>query len=67
MTPTTQTIQDQAVMIVESDIPADLTIAEYRARRQQGPSRWERARVALLGAGVVGLLAETVRAHRAPR
>jgi hypothetical protein len=33
MTATTQTVQNQAVMIVESDIPADLTIAQYRARR----------------------------------
>ena len=58
-------------MVVECDIPAELTIAEYRrARREspsQAPSRWEKARVGLLGAGVVGLVAETLLAHRSSR
>jgi len=54
-------------MVVESDIPADLTIAEYQEARRREPSRWEKARVGLLGAGVVGLVAETLLARRSSR
>ena len=58
-------------MVVECDIPIEPTIAEYRQARREptsgAPSRWEKARVGLLGAGVVGLVAETLRAHRSSR
>jgi hypothetical protein len=67
MTATTHTIQEQGVMVMECDIPAEMTIAEYRAQRNSKPSRWEKARVGLLGAGVVGLVAETLIAHRSSR
>jgi hypothetical protein len=67
MSATTQSVRDQGVMVVECDIPADLTIAEYKAERRRGASRWEKARVGLLGAGVVGIVAETLLAHRSSR
>ena len=67
MTRTTQTIRDQGVMVVECDIPADLTIAEYRAERGARPTRWEKTRVGLLGAGVLGIVAETLLTHRSSR
>ena len=54
-------------MVVECDIPAELTIAEYQESRSQTPSRWEKARVGLLGAGVVGIVAETFLARRSSR
>ena len=67
MSTTTKTIQDRGVMVVECDIPADLTIAEYKAGRAQQPTRWEKTRVGLLGAGVLGIVAETFLAHRSSR
>ncbi len=67
MTATTQTVRDQGVMVVECDIPAELTIAEYRASRRHEATRWEKTRVGLLGAGVVGIVAETLLAHRSSR
>ena len=67
MKATTQTIQDRDVMVVECDIPDGLTIAQYQAGRQRAPSRWEKARVGVLGAGVLGLVAETFMAHRSSR
>jgi len=33
MTATTQTVRDQAFLPLECDIPAGMTLAEYRARR----------------------------------
>ena len=54
-------------MVEECDIPADLTIAEYLEARPRAPTRWEKARVGLLGAGVVGLVAETLLARRSSR
>jgi hypothetical protein len=62
MNATTNNIHRQSVAVLHADIPADLTIAEYRSRRA-GPTRWEKARIGILGAGLVGLLAETARAR----
>jgi hypothetical protein len=44
MTATTQTIRECGVMVVECDIPAHLTIAEYRAQRDKRSPR-ERAHI----------------------
>jgi hypothetical protein len=44
MTTTTQTIRDQGVMVVESDVPAELTLREYRARRTAAKPRRKRIR-----------------------
>ena len=49
---TTERVQTQAVMIVECDIPPDMTIAEYRRRRvaerrAASPSLIDRARAAI--------------------
>jgi hypothetical protein len=44
MTATTRTIQEQGVMVVESDIPEGLTINQYRRGRRREALRAERAR-----------------------
>lgn len=65
MTPTTRSIQEQSVQMMECDIPDGVTLSDYRsAREHRGPSRWERTRVGLLGAGLLGLVAETLRGRR---
>jgi hypothetical protein len=63
---TTDTIREQSLSIVECDVPAEMTLHEYRHGRRE-PSRWERARVGLLGAGFVGIVTETWLAHRKAR
>jgi hypothetical protein len=45
MTATTKTVQDRGVMVVECDIPAHLTIAQYRAQRRSASSRRQKPRV----------------------
>jgi len=63
---TTDTIREQSVSIVECDVPAGMTLREYRDRNAR-PSRWEKARVGLLGAGILGLVAETWFTQRGSR
>ena len=46
MTPTTEIVRDQAFLVMGCDIPAGMTIPEYRAQRPRRPGRWERARAA---------------------
>lgn len=48
MTTTTQGIRDRGVMVVEADIPAELTLTQYRARRAAPKPRRRRIR-GLLG------------------
>jgi hypothetical protein len=60
---TTDTIREQSLSIVECDVPDGMTLREYRDGRCR-PSRWEKARLGLLGAGVVGLVAETWATRR---
>lgn len=67
MSPTTETIRSQATATVECDIPDGMSIRDYRARRSAQPTRWEKARVGILGAGVIGLIAETVLTQRSAR
>ncbi len=67
MTATTQTIREQAIAVIECDVPEGVTLGEYRALNCHRPSRWEKARVGILGAGIVGILAETVLSQRAVR
>jgi hypothetical protein len=64
MSPTTELIREQAVLALESDVPAGMTLGEYRRSRVPAPTRWERARPGLLGLGLVGLLVETLHAQR---
>ena len=46
MTPTTETIRTKGFLPVESDIPADLTIEQYRAvRATREPRRRRRPRL----------------------
>jgi hypothetical protein len=47
MTTTTQTIRDQGVMVVESDIPAELTLRQYRVSRAASGVRPRRKRFRL--------------------
>jgi hypothetical protein len=44
MTPTNETIRSQAVLLLQCDIPQELTIAQYRATRQKPVPRRKRAR-----------------------
>jgi hypothetical protein len=45
VTPTTETIRSQSTLVVQCDIPQELTIAEYRAARPQAaPARRKRGR-----------------------
>ena len=44
MTTTTQTIREQGVMVVECDIPAELTLTQFRARRIAAKPRRRRIR-----------------------
>jgi hypothetical protein len=52
MTPTNETIRSQGVLLLQCDIPQELTIAEYRAirpqkaepRRRRGRTRLHRRR-----------------------
>lgn len=67
MSPTTETIHSQAVATIECDIPEGITLAEYRHGRCAGPSRWEKARVGILGVAVVGLVADTLLTLRVTR
>jgi hypothetical protein len=64
---TTETIHSQAIATLECDIPEGMTIRDYRSSRCRRPSRWEKARVGILGAGVIGLIAETVLTQRTTR
>jgi hypothetical protein len=41
---TTDTIRSQSVLLVQCDIPQELTIAEYRAARPKDESRRKRGR-----------------------
>jgi hypothetical protein len=46
MTPTTETVRSQGFLPLESDIPAGLTIEQYRAdRRPREPRRRRRPRL----------------------
>jgi hypothetical protein len=46
MTPTTESIRTQGFLPLESDIPADLTIEQYRAKRPaEGRRRRRRGRL----------------------
>jgi hypothetical protein len=63
MTATTHTLRERSMAVMASDIPEDLTLSKYRSARR-GPSRWEKARVGILGAGLLGLVAETVLSQR---
>ena len=38
MNPTNETIRSQGVLLLQCDIPQELTIAEYRAARPKGES-----------------------------
>ena len=42
MTTATQAVREHSVHTVHCDIPADLTIAEYRDRRRRRPKRRRR-------------------------
>lgn len=44
MTTTTQAIREQGVMVVECDIPTELTLTQYRARRVAAKPRRKRIR-----------------------
>jgi hypothetical protein len=44
MTPTTETVRTQGFLPIESDIPPELTIAQYRARRPRPERRRRRPR-----------------------
>jgi hypothetical protein len=44
MTPTNETIRSQAVLLLQCDIPQELTIAQYRATRQKAEPRRKRGR-----------------------
>jgi hypothetical protein len=44
---TTERIRDRALAPVASDIPADMTLGEYRRLRTAPPGRWQRARALL--------------------
>ena len=44
MTPTNETIRSQAALLLQCDIPQELTIAQYRASRQKQEPRRKRAR-----------------------
>ena len=67
MTAITETVRDRSFAPLECDIPPEMTMDEYRARKPQPASRWEKARVGILGAGLVGLVAETLLRSRASR
>jgi hypothetical protein len=64
MTPTNNTIRERSYAVMESDLPEGVTLARHRSDRGRGPTRWEKARLGILGAGLVGLVAETVLTHR---
>jgi hypothetical protein len=44
VTPTNETIRSQGILLVQCDIPQELTIAEYRASRQKPEPRRKRGR-----------------------
>jgi hypothetical protein len=44
LTPTNETIRSQGVLLVQCDIPEELTIAEYRANRPKAEPRRKRGR-----------------------
>lgn len=65
---TTETIREQSISVVECDIPARMTLRDYREGRPCRPaSRWERTRVGMLGAGIVGRVAATWVTRRSGR
>jgi hypothetical protein len=47
MTATTQTVRDQAFLPLECDIPQEMTIAQYRAKRLPRETRARRRRMRL--------------------
>ena len=47
MNPTNETIRSQGVLLLQCDIPQELTIAEYRATRPKAEPRRKRARARL--------------------
>jgi len=47
MTPTTQTVRDQAFLPLFSDIPDGMTIRQYRAERLRRQGRQRRRRLRL--------------------
>ena len=56
---TTELIRDRSLSVIASDLPPDMTLAEYRAARPGPRSRWARMRVALAGAPAVGVAAQS--------
>ncbi len=54
----TESIREESISVLSRDLGAG-TIA-----RRAGPSRWERARVGLLGASLVGLVLELLVERR---
>jgi hypothetical protein len=64
-TSTTELIRDRSLSVIASDLPPDLTLAEYCAARPSPRSRWERMRVALAGAPAVGVAAQSALSWRA--
>ena len=53
-------VQDLAVAPLQSDIPAGMTIADYRSAKSAAPSRWERARAVVLGVCAIGAVTEAI-------
>lgn len=63
---TTALLRERALAPLASDIPVGMTIAEHRQRRAT-PSRWERARVAILGSSAVGIAGHALRSAHTER
>jgi hypothetical protein len=63
-TSTTELIRDRSLSVIASDLPPDMTLAEYRAARPAPRSRWARMRVSLAGAPAVGVAAQSALAWR---
>jgi hypothetical protein len=64
-TSTTELIRDRSLSVIASDLPPDMTLAEYRAARRSPHSRWQRMRVVLAGAPAVGVAAQALLSWRA--
>jgi hypothetical protein len=67
MTPTTQTIRDQSFLPVASDIPAGLTIRQYRAERSRRAERGVRRRAAASSLEAIAELPEELSHARSRR